>query len=677
MSSSSEAYCSRQTTGSLSSRPSIFCGHRDESLVDRLATELDGWSGGAFEFRRFDDGRRLLDEAGAIRRSGGDIAMVFCGLDLNGLDGAATLTGVRDEPLLRGTRRLLLDRRPGDGSADELLQQGVLHARVDPGFDPDQLRELLRTQLTDYVLHAAPHRIDELHSLLDLRSMGSAFLAAKSNLEQLSSRLRQVQTSVIDGSSMSDDKVESTMMEEFDYLLDDPERRTYAPGEIIVHEGDEAGHIWVLVEGRVKLFRTIDGEDVTFHSESAGRIVGLMSLSLQNPVFFGCRAVTEVRALVLDRDQVRDAIRRSPLLATCLVTVILRSMARRNRRAVQLLTKVHQLNSRLERQRDDLEAALADLKAAQERLVESEKMATLGTLAAGLAHELNNPVAAIQNATRYLAEDVPLLLDGARDLAPASAALAMARGAAPLSTREERSLKRELGKALDQTLPADRLVAAGIRSVEDFRELEKLEGGGGRDDLLKQIETGGQVGSSMRNLENCSTRIAALVRSLKLYAHSSDEWVDGVDLNATLEDVVMILGNKLKQHEVIKQYGELPQLRAIPSQLQQVWTNLIQNAAQACGEDGVVTITSLADGDRGVRVEIEDNGHGIPPEAQPHVFSPRFTTKSGRVEFGLGLGLPICKTIVERHGGRISFDSRAGRTVFTVTLPLIPPKSEP
>ncbi len=657
--------------------PTILCAHRDDALVSRLEEEIDHWSGGAFRFERFTDGGRLIGRARELRKAEEDLAMVFCGLDLETIDGASTLIAIREEPQLRGTRRLLLDAIHGGCRADELLQHGALHARVDPDFDPERLHALLRTQLTDYVIQAAPHRIDELHPLLDLRSMGSAFLSARSNLEQLSARLDQVQTSVIDGTSMSDDQIETTMIEEFDDLLDQPERRTYAPEEIMVHEGDEAGHIWILLEGRVKLFRCLDGKNVTFHSESAGRIVGLMSLSLQNPVFFSCRAVTEVRALVLSRDQVRDAISRSPLLASCLITVILRSMARRNRRAVQLLTKVHQLNARLEKQRDDLEAALNDLQAAQKRLIESEKMATLGTLAAGMAHELNNPVAAMQNATRYLLEDIPGLLGSTRDLAPAAAALDLAREAAPLSTRDERSLKRELGQSLDQTLPADRLVAAGIRSVEDFRKLEKLDPGLKRDALLQQIENGGQVGSSLRNIENCSTRIAALVRSLKLYARADESWTDGVDLNATLEDVLAILRSKLRDHEVIKHYGDLPTLRGIPSQLQQVWTNLIQNAAQAADENGRLTITTTREGDDQVRIEIEDNGRGIPDDAQPHIFSPRFTTKSGRVEFGLGLGLPICKTVVERHGGRITFQSEPGRTVFMVVLPLIPPKSEP
>lgn len=657
-------------------RPAILCAHRDDALVSRLEETLDEWSGEAFRFERFTSGRDLISRAREIRDDGGDLAMIFCGLEIDGIDGTGTLLAIRSDPRLRGTRRLLLDVIEGNCRADELLQHGALHARVDPDFDPRRLRDLLRTQLTDYVLHAAPHRIDDLHPLLDLQSMGSAFLAAKSNLERLSKRLDEVQTSVIDGTTMTDDKVESTMIEEFDELLDHPGRHTYEPGEILVHEGDEAGRIWVLIDGRVKLSRNLEGQDVTFHSETAGRIVGLMSLSLKNPVFFSCRAVTRTEALVLTREQVRDAVSRSPRLASCLITVILRSMARRNRRAAELLSDVHQLNTRLEKQRDDLESALADLKAAQDRLVESEKMATLGTLAAGMAHELNNPVAAMQNAARYLAEDVPALLGASRKLAPAGAALELARNAAPLSTRDERSLKRDLAKSLNLDLPTDRLVAAGIRSVEDLRRFEKLDPGLKRGELLRQIEHGGQIGSALRNIENCSDRIAALVRSLKLYARADEDWTEDVDLNATLEDVLVILRSKLRDHEVVKHYADLPRIRCIPSQLQQIWTNLIQNAAQASEEGGCVTITTSIDGKR-VRVEIEDNGRGIPAEAQPHIFSPRFTTRSGRVEFGLGLGLPISKSIVERHGGTISFSSKPGRTVFSVVLPTKPPQSEP
>lgn len=661
----------------MSTRPAILCAHRDPSLVSRLQAALVDWAEDAFEFDSFRSGRDLISRAREIRDAGDDLAMVFCGLELDDIDGTGTLLAMRNEPRLRGTRRMLLDMVKGGRRVDDLLQHGALHARVDPDFEAKRLQDLLRTQLTDYVIQAAPHRIDELHPLLDLHSMGTAFLSAKDNLERLAARLGEVQTSVIDGPTMPDSEIESVMIEEFDQILDHPERRRYEPNEIIVKEGDEAGHIWIILEGQVKLFRNLDGREVTYHSESAGRIVGLMSLSLQNPVFFSCRAVNKVRALVLTRGQVRDAISKSPRLASCLITVILRSMARRNRRSVQLLTKVHQLNNRLEKQKNDLETALADLQAAQQRLVESEKMATLGTLAAGMAHELNNPVAAMQNATRYLLEDIPGLLDTTVELAPAAAALDLARDAAPLSTRDERALRRELGKGFGEALPADRLVAAGIRSIDDFRKLEGISPGLAQEDLLRQIEDGGQIGSALRNLENCSKRIAALVRSLKLYAKSDEEWTDGVDLNATLEDVLVILRNKLRDHEVIKRYAELPPLRCIPSQLQQVWTNLIQNAAQATGEDGRLVVTTSLEGGDHVRIEVEDNGRGIPVEAQPHIFSPRFTTKGGRVEFGLGLGLPICKTVVDRHGGSIAFTSEPGRTVFAVSLPIIPPKSDP
>lgn len=653
----------------------VLCGHRDAGIVRRLAAELREISGDVFAFEHFEDGQALLDRALEIRAAGDDLALVFCGLSLDTLAGADVLQQIRREPLLRGTRKILLDILNGGGAVDDLLQRGALQARLDPDFDIARLRKLLRTQLTDYVVHTAPHQIDELHHLLDLRALSTAFTTAKDNLERLSSRMTEVQSSVIGSHGMSDDKVEAGMIDEFDRLLKHPERAVYQPHEMMVREGDDPGTIWIILSGRVKLFRMIDGEDVTFHSESAGRIVGLMSLSLQNPVFFSCMAVTEVRALVLSREQVREAIDQSPALSSYLITVIIRSMARRNRRAAQLLLQVHHLNNKLERQRDDLEQALNDLQAAQNQLVESEKMATLGTLAAGMAHELNNPVAAIQNAARYLLEDVRALLDSNQELAPASGALTLARESSPLSTREERRAKSALEEGIGSKPAATRLLAAGIRTIDDFEKLGKLGPGIGHNALVSQLEHGGQIGTSLRNIENCSKRIAALVGSLKVYARSEPDWTAGVDIHATIEDVLLILTNKLREVEINKDFGELPAIRCIPSQLQQVWTNLIQNAAQAMEEGGRLTIRSSRD-DSGIRIEIEDNGSGIPAEAQAHVFNPRFTTKGGRVEFGLGLGLPICKTIIERHGGSIRFDSQPGRTVFIVDLPLEPPHPE-
>jgi signal transduction histidine kinase/CheY-like chemotaxis protein len=657
----------------------VFCAHRDPAVSARLREAFDKLVPGMVEVEAFTDGDELANRAGEVLVEGRDLPLVFAGINLDKLDGIELLRQLHNAPPLRSSRKVLLANATDTGDADMLLQRGALHGRLDPDFDDESLNRLLRNLLTDYVVHSAPHLIDDLYPLLDLRSMASAFSAARDNLQELNKRLGEVERSVIAVDGMSDDRVEAVMIDEFDQLLGHPVRRHYKPGEIIVEEGGEPGTIWIILSGRVKLYRTIEGDDVTFHSESAGRIVGLMSLSLQSPVFFSCRAVTDTTAMVLSREQVRDAMHRSPGLSNYLVTVILRSMARRNRRSSQLLVQVRKLNHRLATQRDELTATLGELQATQERLVETTKMATLGNLAAGMAHELNNPISAILNASEHLDQDIEKLLDSTPDLATAAAAIPAAKKTPPRSTRDERRLRNQLAKDLGiDSSKASRLLAAGVESRDDFERFRSRVKGISDEGIMQQLECAGQIGNSLRNISNCSSRVAALVRSLKIYAKADEHVFEETDLNATLDDVLLILSNRLRDVELEKSYAELPPILANPSQLQQIWTNLISNAVQAVGEDGKVMVRTSSPRPGWQRLEVEDNGRGIPDEARDHLFEARFTTRSGRVEFGLGLGLPISRNIIHQHGGDISFESRPGKTVFTVNLPVVPPDiSEP
>lgn len=647
----------------------VLCAHRDPGTAGKLRDAITAATHGGADFEHFTTAGTLLARATAAAASHHEPALIFCGpLDD---DGGATelLHLLHQQPALRPSRKILIATRQEAAGASELLRHGAIHGLLDTDFSEADLHQLLRHLLTDFVLHSAPHLIDELHPILDLREFASAFTSARARLKKLNERIDQVERSVIGADLMTDDQVESAMISEFDRLLDHPQRTSYEPGEILVREGEDPGCIWIILSGQVKLFRSIEGEDLTFHSESAGRIVGLMSLSLQNPIFFSCRAVNSVTALRLSRAQITDAIHRSPVLSNYLITVILRSMARRNRRAAQLLTQVRTLNKRLSSQRDELSAALDELRETQRQLIESTKMATLGNLAAGMAHELNNPIAAILSASGHLDEDLATLLASSPDFTIAHHLLTRPAPAA-LATREERQLRDDLAAALTITTPrAARLIAAGIHDVSAFREVSRLAPASTRDAIIDQIDRAGQIAAALRNIQNCGTRIAALVRSLKTHARQDDVPRETTNIHATLEDVLLILANKLKSINVLKEYGTLPPILAHPGQLQQVWTNLITNAIQAMDENGTLVIRTHMAGPDTLRVEIEDHGKGIPPEVAERLFETRFTTRSGRVEFGLGLGLPISQNIIHQHGGQIRFTSRPGLTCFTVDLP--------
>jgi two-component system NtrC family sensor kinase len=461
------------------------------------------------------------------------------------------------------------------------------------------------------------------------------------------------------------------------------QHRDYRAGEMLVSEGDIPEGLWLILAGRVELFRTIDGMEIISHSESVGRLVGLMSLSEQHPTFFSCRARTEVTALFLPGHLLQIWMTEEADFGRLLLAVMVRTMARRNRRAAQLLAKVRILNQRLASQRDELERTLGQLRDAQNLLVEQAKMATLGNLAAGMAHELNNPVAAIQRAADFIREDLEKLFSGNEALPSAAAAMNKAINTKAMSSAEERAAKAQLAEALagDRNL-ANSLFAAGVRSAVEVMTLLGDVRAGERKKRLQEIIHGGQIGVALRNLGNCSHRIADLVRSLKLHARDDREFSHGVDINESIEDTLLLLSHRLRDVTVQKYYGALKPITAHASRLQQVWLNLLVNALQAMrhsglsGENAVIEITTRRVGEDNVEIAITDSGPGIPEAIAPQLFEHRFTTREGRVEFGMGLGLPISRMIVENHGGTLSFESRPGRTCFRILLPVKPPTSE-
>jgi signal transduction histidine kinase len=603
------------------------------------------------------------------------------------MDGRAPLAFIITTTVQQAEEMLKALREQAGHTATRVVRVGGVGedsgtCRFDAVIDPADgaaLAAVLRDQLTRHVIAHAPDLLEKITGLLDLSIISNALASARDNLIRLSGRYEAVEDSVLGSPNLPDDELEEAMIDEIDRLFNNPPRTTLAPRQIFAREGDDSTGIWIILNGQVELYRVVDGEDVVFHSESAGRIVGLMSLYRQSPIFYSCRARSECTVLHLNRDGIRRAIHESPEFAGHLIGVILRSMARRNRRAAQLLIKNRTLNHQLAERKTELEHTLADLREAQERLVESEKMSTLGTLAAGLAHELNNPVAAILRASDHLREDLSHLFDQTPGFHAAGDALRLALDRPPLSTREERDIRATLADSLanDTTLAND-LFAAGIRDPQEIQQLldrsEKLP----RPDAFDRIRRGGQLGGSLRNLNTCSRRISQLVRSLKVYARDDQDWQRDICINQTLEDVVTLLANHLRDIELHKEYGTLPPATCMPSQLEQVWTNLLINAIQAMDGKGVIDIrTRFLEADGLIEIAIEDHGPGIPADVQPRLFQSRFTTRAGRIEFGLGLGLPISKTLIANHGGRISFESRPGRTCFTILLPTTPPDNLP
>ncbi len=475
----------------------------------------------------------------------------------------------------------------------------------------------------------------------------------------------------------SDAEVEQAMIDAFERVLEHPVRKQFPAGAILLREGDALERIFIRLSGGVSLIRQVAGQDLVFHTHTVGRIIGLMSLSDRHRALFTCRADTPVEVIEITIHALDDALQRSPELSIHFTTVLLRSLATRNRRAAELRLEVLELNHALSRERDQLAATLEQLKGAHLRLVETEKMATLGQLTAGLAHELNNPVAAIIRAADYLEEDILALSAAPGHDTALPMVLRRARDAAPLSTREIRARRAAWMPIVNDAALATRLTDFGFQTrAEAEAELGPLERPEARQ-RLAELEHYHRIGGALRNMHTCAERIAALVATLRSYSRAGTAMQDGIDVRKELDDTLSLFGHALRELDVQRDYQDVPPIMGTPGELNQIWTNLIDNAIQAMEGKGTLRLsTTRWDADH-IEVAVIDSGRGIPPENRTRIFDMHFTTKAGRVEFGIGLGLAICRRIADRHGGAIEVESRPGHTAFRVRLPIRQPEPPP
>ncbi|MGL6053753.1 MAG: sensor histidine kinase, partial [Vibrio metschnikovii] len=363
----------------------------------------------------------------------------------------------------------------------------------------------------------------------------------------------------------------------------------------------------------------------------------------------------------LDRDIFAKVMHSDTSLLPLFTNLLLRHFNRRLQRSI---------NTKLQ-----LQKTLDSLESAHKQLMESEKMAMLGQLVAGVAHELNNPVAAILRGSDTLRTHIAHLVGHAppHSLEHTGAQLlAQALQSKPMSTAEERAKAKQIAEQIHHPLLAKKIVKLGLENDQHLLNLAKFQPQQALRDI-EQLEVYFLAGSNLRSIQVCAQRIADMVKSLKGYARADDETFHTVDIHEGLEDTLVIFENRLKRHRVEKHYAKLPAISCLPIALQQVWTNLISNAVEAFPEHGVLIITSelRQQGNHAYAViSFTDNGCGIPKERQDEIFTLNYTTKR-EGDFGLGIGLSVCQQIVRQHQGWINVDSEVGQyTTMQVWLPV-------
>jgi signal transduction histidine kinase len=435
--------------------------------------------------------------------------------------------------------------------------------------------------------------------------------------------------------------------------------RELEPGDIFAEQGEEPEGLFCLLEGTLQA-SIRDGDRVEgVADQTAPTWVGAIASLAESSLGVRMTAVTESRGAVVPGPEFRR-------LALAHPAVHLRIM----RQVGPVMSRI----SAIERNR--------------------ERLAALGTMAAGLAHELNNPAAAARRSAAELGEALDAIASTVKEFVRAGIEREDAARIAELQEQAvgqaaERSALDALDAADAEDEMLERLEEMGVPNA--WRLAEPLALAGVDEGWLRRIQelAGPATPAALRSvaaavaarglvseLRESTERMSSLVSAIKAYAYMDRGGLVEADVHEGLETTLTVLAHKLKHREIEirRDYDRtLLPLTFYGSELNQVWTNLLDNAIDAVGERGSITLTTRRDGPC-VRVDVADTGPGIPPEIQDRVFEPFFTTKD--VGHGTGLGLDTARrVVVDRHGGSLSFETGDRGTTFHVWIPYESPKS--
>ena len=437
-------------------------------------------------------------------------------------------------------------------------------------------------------------------------------------------------------------------------LSDDISELHLSTGEDLFAEGDPGDRAYIIQEGSLEILTASGGREVLIAVRHVGELIGEVALLQEAPRSATVRAHDDSKLLALEKEHFDALVDRSP--------TALKGMLR---------------------------TILARLRETQAALYESERMAILGTLTAETVHDLNNPSAAIQRAAEQLGPEITSQKEARTNLEKLG-----------LTKEQMEILFSERAKGEEHASDAPELDALALsdreteledwletRGVEDAWEIAPtlVDRGFDESDLkllgdhfeekqlpnvLSYLSGDFTIQHLLAEIRSAASSISSIIQAYKSYVYLDQAPVQDVDIHEGLDGTLLILGGKLKEGiSVRKEYApDLPKIMAYGSELNQVWTNLIKNAADALEGKGEIVLRTRPE-NGWVVVEIEDNGPGVPDELQEKIFETGFTTKSRDEGTGLGLGSSR-KIIEERHRGEIRLASKPGNTRFEVRLPL-------
>ncbi len=424
-------------------------------------------------------------------------------------------------------------------------------------------------------------------------------------------------------------------------------------GEQLFAEGSPGDKAYIIESGEIEILKASGGRSVLLAVRKSGEVIGEMSLLEAAPRFASGRARSESKLLAISHSQLDELLNTSPSAARSLLFTI-----------------------------------TSRLRSTELMLRQSEKMAQLGTLTAGIAHELNNPAAAVQRGTSQLNSAIAKLQVAQIGLSKLSlppecwdelSQLSIlirdrASNHIDIDTLERSDREYEIEEWLaahdipDAWEYAPTLVDLGF-AEKQLSDLANIFSSDQLAEVIPWLGASFDTFSLLEEINQGSERISDIVKSLKSYVYLDQAPIQSVDIHEGLNNTLVMLRHKLKEGiNVKREYAEsLPDIQAYGSELNQVWTNIIDNAIDAMNGKGEIIIKTRKDGEW-VIVELEDNGPGIPEDIQEKIFSPFFTTKA--VGKGTGLGLNISYKIIEKHSGDVKVFSKPGKTRFQVSLPI-------